>query len=149
MQMSEAVNEILQDTLYWIEQNKDRGAWVMINFPSKFLHVAKLLVHTPQFNNYSKISFLKARNLRFDFRKGDLSYVAINYTPGEYNSSVIAELNLELMTTLQRLQVTGLSERYQNREKPTHIQPTSSFATKVDDTSLVNLAKIKSFKFTN
>jgi hypothetical protein len=154
MTLSSAVDEILQDVIYWIEQNKERGAWVMINFPSKFLHTAKLLVNTPEFNCFSKTRFLKARNLSFDFNKeGDLTSVRFNLSPGEYMSASVSNLNGYLAQTLHKLSVTGLSEKYQTRRGAITItnKPTSSFATGQDTNKkeLVSLETIKNFKFVN
>lgn len=150
MQLSNAVDEILCDVLYWIEQNKERGAWVMINFPSKFLHTAKLLVSTSEFDCYSKVRFLKARNLSFDFKDGELTKVQFNLSPGEYMSNSVSTLNNIIAHSLHRLNVTGLPDKYVTRRGAVTIsQPRfEGFASsKEKDGPLLNLEKLKNFKF--
>lgn len=152
MKLADAVDEILEDCLYWIEMNKERGAWLMINFPSKFLHTCKLLVNTPEFNEWGKTRFLKARNLDFDFKDGNLSKVKFNMVPGEYMARTVDTLNIHLSTTLHRLLKDGLSEKYQNRRGVSFIStPTSSFATEQDSPKvsgqLINLSRLENFKF--
>lgn len=157
MELNNAVEQILNETLYWIEMNKGRGTWVAINFPSKFLHTCKILANVKEFGSWSTIRFLKARNLDFDFNDdGELTKVRFNVSPGEYMSASIGTLNVHLGQILQRLMVTGLSTKYRERRGVSFINEIKYEGTTykvtgithpTKDEPLINLTRINNFKF--
>lgn len=158
MTLEDAVKEILQDCLYWIEMNKDRGAWIPINFPSKFLHTCKLLNQTAEFKMWSNLRFLKNRNLNFNLLDGELTSVRFEIGPSEYNRTAIADLNIKLLTNLRYLNMNGLPEKYKIKRGMSFIhraEATSSFATAIESTPAyttgrkleLNINSLDKFKF--
>ena len=166
MTLEKATDIIMTNTLTWVGKNAEaRPGFIYTNFASFFIHECKILNQTVEFAKWHTLSWVKPRNLSFDFddenelkslsfytgretTELDGKITALNrlfsYQLGTYkNNGYIGNLALRSKLTEEakkRLISTPLTLSVN-----TSLFETDSLAEK--NKGLFDISKIKNFKF--
>ena len=157
MTLEKAVELILTNTITWINTNSEsRPGFIYTNFSSFFIHECKLLNQTNEFSKWHTLSWLKSRNLRFDFDKdNDLTTLSFYINSGNELQSRMSSLNSLFTYYIGTYRNSGYigticlkSKLQEEAVKRKAYTPTSLFATDLTKkTELLDISKITNFKF--
>lgn len=146
MTLENAVKHIMKDTFSWMEMMSDNKTKMLINFPSLFLHNCTLLKQTEEFKAWSNLSFLKAKNLHFNY--DDEVNFTIEFWYPENKDSIKKLNNLikkEIDSYIFNIEYPGYAERWEYKINVNDYKNTNIIVK--EEKELLNLQTIENFNF--